>query len=357
MRKIIFGIAILAAVAYVVDPGIFDKIRRRGEEFIKEHPGVVGRQVAKPKQAARARRVLAKLDGLYPSPMSAHAGVDGSIWITTKYGVHRFPEGKPADARTVIDPDRFRELFARKIRSFSVSHLVSDGTLWVGSWAGEVYRLQRGRKWEQILLKKRGPKLRITGILPDETGAFFAGEGLWRWSILTGMVEPIEKFKKKHVSSLARAKTGEPLAAAYRTLYRYRDKEWAPLWRGKKEDNRIVSLFVRKDGKLLIGTHNGYALVDTAGKTLERALERRKVTGFGVDASGGLWVATWENGLYVKIEGEWRRFGVPQGLAGDAISAFLIDPRDRVWIGINEKGTYTGKRKDLLKVVAAAAKS
>ncbi|MEE8424858.1 MAG: hypothetical protein V3S11_03470, partial [Elusimicrobiota bacterium] len=270
MRKALFAIAILAAVAYVVDPHIFDKILRRGRKFIKDHPQVVGRQVAKPKQAARARRVLAKLKGVYPNPIAAHAGADGSIWITTKYGVHRYPEGNPADGRTVIDPDRFRELFERKMRSFASSHLVSDGTLWIGSWQGEVYRLQRGKKWEQMLKKDLGPKKRITGTLPDETGAFFAGEGLWRWSVLTGMVEPVAKFKKKHVAALARAKTGEPLAAAYRTVYRLKDKKWTPFWRGKKEDNRIVSLLVRKDGKLLIGTHDGYALVDSNGKTLER---------------------------------------------------------------------------------------
>ena len=102
---------------------------------------------------------------------------------------------------------------------------------------------------------------------------------------------------------------------------------------GHPEQGYITSLYESGDGKTLwMGTDRGAVRYDLRGKKVERCYEIGHVTAFSPSASGILWAATNNKGLYsLRPEGIWFRY-----LFRQALSSLACAADGTLWMGSEE---------------------
>lgn len=170
--------------------------------------------------------------GLSDPIVSALAeGPDGALWIGTKHGLNRLRRGEHRFERFTYDPGDTEGLAHPEVASIVPAR---DGSLWLGTPAG----LQR-LSWdeagaphiESISADGLPPRLDIEEILEDDDGRLWiatGGSGLWRFDPGTGEARQLGPAE------------GLPRGGA----------EGAPV--------------LMRDGRLLIGSFEGLALLDPA---------------------------------------------------------------------------------------------
>jgi ligand-binding sensor domain-containing protein len=268
--------------------------------------------------------------------MAIEQGPDGDLWVASKYEVVRYPAADVERGQRLLDSESFRGLFRRRLAALSTMHVSAAGT-WVGSWYGQVLRYRSGA-WTRIPGRDAGPGGRINAILDTGTRVYVGGDGLWVWSRADDALARVEGFPGQTVTALARSADGRLLAGTRAGVLTRADGRWQSLWRARTGDVQVNALFVTRDGKLLVATHDGYLVVDRGGQVLFRELDGHRVTGFSELDDGELWVATWNSGVHVNKHGVWRRLGHPQGLTGDSVGALAADRKRRLWLGIYADG-------------------
>lgn len=104
----------------------------------------------------------------------------------------------------------------------------------------------------------------------------------------------------------------------------------APVW----------SIIEASDGRIWMGLRGGGLVYYDGHKFMrygkEHGLEEA-VFYLAEDRFGSLWIATGKGLFQMKEEGQFRRYGLQEGLPTEAISTVEIDGHDRVWFG-----TYGG---------------
>jgi DNA-binding NtrC family response regulator/ligand-binding sensor domain-containing protein len=194
----------------------------------------------------------------------------------------------------------------------SVSSLLAepDGTLWVSTFGGELFRFAAGRFERQVV--SGGPTGTIVAIHRDEAGALWLG--------------------------------------ATRGLFRYHDGRWTAFQMddGLPSDD-VRSIVAGRGGSLWIGTYEGlthYAGGRFKNYTNAQGLPRAPVRAIHVDADGAIWIGTYGGGLCRLKDERLTVFGTQGGLLDSSVHRILEDPDANLWLS-GDRGIRRVSRREL----------
>lgn len=316
--------------------------KEKGEE--KSFPSKAAKSI-KDKVAKHVPQTLfIDIPDININSMKLNMSPEGSVYVTTKYGITKFIGGDIRKRIKILDSDSYNANFGRRMKALSTSHITDDGVLWVGNWYGEILSFTNGEWVEHspAFAESRG---RITSIVSAGDEVYIGtNDGLWLWE--PGMGDGLEKLDVPGVSNvkaLAFSVDGDLIVGLYHELLIHREGQWRSLWKVSEGDKSINTIYADANGLLLVGTMNGIARIDGNGLETGRELKGRWVTEIRRAESGQLWVGTWDEGLYLKQGGKWAHFDTAMGLADNSLSSILLDERNRViWMAIYGGGVMVG---------------
>ena len=236
---------------------------------------------------------------------------EGGLWIGTYYGGVNY---------AAPDAGRFTTRSLTELVSADEKYIVScfcedpDGTLWLGSDNGGLFRYDPARNTAERWQASRGSARRFTtlnihALLRLENNLWIGtySDNLIRLDIRTGRIREYD---------------GE-------------DGLDAP---------SVYALCIDKDGRLWAGTNSGICRYDPAADRfiLERAVGDW-VMDIKADADGSLWCSTVRNGVLCrKADGTWKNYRREDGLPSDYINCLQPTPGG-VYVGTQQGLAVFGK--------------
>jgi ligand-binding sensor domain-containing protein len=268
----------------------------------------------------------------------------GYLWLATESGLVRF-DGVRFVRWTPDDGSALGE----ETDGISALCPASDGSLWLGFYAGGVDRIRNGR------LERYGKtagfgRTRVMFVVQDATGAVWAGnqDGIYRFDGA--------QWKR------ADARLGLPDAGAFDAYQDSRHNFWIATRRGVYERLAGQSTFTRVDnmvstvrfsedstGRIWVTDPNdGFKTLDDPDTV------RRKHPGQGFviihDTHDTMWLGTLGRGLWrvrhddVTKKSTIRRVTVAEGLSSDIVRSVFEDRDGNVWVG-TESGLHRFRRR------------
>lgn len=302
---------------------------------------------------------------------------DGSIWAGTSAGLVRFRHGRmqvmPGSSglpdapvfvvvetrsrgllvgteqgvyRQVPGSERFERL-SPLLPTDGVPSLSEDhaGNLWIGTVNNGLMRLS-ATGVDRFTSQRGLPNNRVPSLLVDREGSIWAGTnaGLLQlsdapfgtWNIDQGLSDD-------YVRTVYESRDGDVWIGTGRGLNLWRDNRVVANYTtqdGLPSDS-ILSLLQAQDGSLLVGTYTDGVLRMRDGKVVERFN-----TGNGMPGSnqiralaeatdGSIWIGT-NRGLVRWHHGEYKRFGLTEGLPREFILSLHLARDGSLWVGTSD---------------------
>lgn len=257
----------------------------------------------------------------------------GALLVGTERGAYRLNRSS----------GRFERLFPQ-LPEDGVPSMAEDraGHLWIGTINNGLFRLS-GAGVEHFTSRRELPNNRVASLLADREGSIWVGTnaGLMRlsdapfttWNSDQGLTDD-------YVRTVAPAPDGGIWIGTGRGLNLWRDNAIVAGY--TKADglpgDSILSLLQAGDGSLLVGTYTDGVLRMRDGKVVARYDSARGMPGsnqiraLAEDAQGTLWIGT-TRGLVRLRGGQFREFGMAQGLPRDFIIALHVARDGTLWVG------------------------
>ena len=221
---------------------------------------------------------------------------DGYIWLGTEEGLVRFDGIR----FTAFDQSNTPELASVYIRTLLEAH---DGSLWVGTSGGGVYRLKNGRF---------NAYPTQDGLSNDVVRSLYESEDGSLWIGTDG-------------HGLGRLKDGK--------FSRYTTKDGL-------SDDFVWALIGTEDGSLWIGTNHGLSRLKEGKFTLyttREGLPNNVVWSLGLGHAQSLWVGT-GGGLCRMQDGKFQVYAGKGGPDRYPVIAVYEDPEGTLWLGTDGHG-------------------
>ncbi len=263
---------------------------------------------------------------------------DGYLWLATQEGLVRFDGVR----LTVFDRKTNLEITNNDIRALCVA---KDGSLWIGSFLGDLVRMKDGNFTSFSATKEMGEN-GVSAIYEDEFQNLWIGTrggGLFRLKngAFTNYTTK-NGLANDSVSSIAGDRNGNLWIGTDGGLSRMRGEtfvNFTPV-AGVPYD-KVLSLFVDRSGILWIGTgatglhrlQNG----QLTKYTVNAGLPNNSVSSIFQDRVGDLWVGTL-GGLSRFQNGHFEAYTQKNGLSDNSVDAIYEDPEGSVWIGTSNGG-------------------
>jgi diguanylate cyclase (GGDEF)-like protein len=280
----------------------------------------------------------------------------GLVWVSTLEGLCSTDPGGEAFLTLFGDTGRHDGL---RLNDASSILARPDGTIWVGSDAGGLQILDPAGAADRML---RLPRVFAMASFPaaggDRSNPVYVGtrNGLYRADAAGSAIKVVdlEPFRDAGQSINALLALGDTLwlGGASDGLWRLQRKPdgnltvvahiAAPLL----TNNIVNAIALAADGRIAVGTDNGFILLDPATDGVERYMlsdgEPDKpapgaVMAFAVDRHGRLWVGTDSAGIFVLTgrdasgHPQFRHLGGKAGLQDLDISNLLVDEGGMIW--------------------------
>ncbi len=181
-------------------------------------------------------------------------------------------------------------------------------------------------------------------LAPDGSLWAATGAGVTRWDLETAsptVFSEVDGLGGRSVYHVAVAADGIVWAAGDWWLARY-DGTWTVIGDDLLPElpSHIADLAVGPDGATWVAIGlggNTLIRIDAGGATTYHLPEAWQLTTFGgpsiaVDPSGTVWVSTMHEGV-LAFDGEWRHFGVGDGLPSNIVGNVAVAPDGTVWVG------------------------
>lgn len=295
---------------------------------------------------------------------------DGYLWMATWEGIARFNGSEFAQFHRgnvpELDNDGFRELA-----------VASDGTLWAGTSAGSVLRLQNGR-WQIIDSGARAGAgvghAQVTSLTAGDDGEVWVGYergGLRHYSSQLGWTDfgRAQGIPDSGVHDLLLDPSGRLWVASESGLLWRDPNQPQRFHRAPEVDQPIIALaWDAQQQRLLLGGERGVrAWQDARLQPIAADLPDDLIASLLAEADGTLWVGTTSRGLYRVQQGRSDAFGVADGLPNNRVATLLRDREGSLWAGTNggllrlregavvSIGSRSGLRDDYVRVLLASA--
>jgi diguanylate cyclase (GGDEF)-like protein len=274
----------------------------------------------------------------------------GIVWVGTTLGISQYNPGDGGIATLFGDPGRRDGLTGHDITALLP---LPDGTLWIASQTDGI----------QIMgpdgaVRGRLPVKRVFCLAADPQGPVFIGTraGLYRSDALGQHLDRLQI-------------PGRRVAGGVFSLHFDRGTLWLGgdddgLWRlAVAADGRVTvlrhddvpvltdatvhAIAPGPDGRLAVGTENGFNLVDPDSGAVERVLHDAadpasiasgQVASFFVDRHGRLWAGSDNAGISIMLGRDragrprFRHLGLADGLPNADINLMLPDRQGRIWV-------------------------
>lgn len=256
----------------------------------------------------------------------------GFLWVGTMSGLYRG------------NGERFEKFGeAEGLPDDTIQSLVEDGRgrLWAATRRG-VARWENGRFrpvpfGSPVLIFGR----RALAVAADGSVYAATDQGLFRMNPAAGRFELLpgpDPPGRAAVDAVFLDPQGALWLSARKTLWRMaagRWEQWGPV-RGVPL-SRWDDFLVDRDGSLWVRGADALIVLRRGAGLFDNSTGPLPASGFfgslAMDRQGRLLVPT-DNGLYVRENGGWRRYGVAQGLPGQSVSVALHDSEGSLWIGL-----------------------
>jgi PAS domain S-box-containing protein len=219
----------------------------------------------------------------------------------------------------------------------------TEGSIWIGSYAGGITRLRRGR-FTTYTTSDGLPSNSVWSLSTARDGALWigtSGGGISRmrdgkftnFTTRDGLTHDV-------VWNVYEDRQGNVWIGTGRGLCRYRNGKIERVAMIDDLDRVPVrSIYEDREGVLWIGTE-GRGLVRYAGGRFSRPAAGTSLSTAGVismfeDREGSLWVGTTASGLYQLRSSKFTTVGVPEGLVSDEVWTFAEGRDGAMWVGTN----------------------
>ncbi|MBI2363303.1 MAG: hypothetical protein HYV15_07990, partial [Elusimicrobia bacterium] len=294
--------------------------------------------------------------------LAVKPGADGGVWLFTKSEAALFPAGSLRNPRKALDdilevvkspepteagPEPHRPSYAAGVGA--------GAEAFMGGWSGAVYRGAvdgTAAQWPPAL----GERGRVDDLAWRDGTLLPAWNGrLWTWRAGEAKWTQPAGHPPTGVRILLAAASGETYAGGTDGLWRGDAGGWRRLWKGAAEKDAVASLSLDAQGRVLVGTHDGWLTLTRDGQPVGgRELPGRWVTGFAQGGEGRLWVGTWDAGLFLRDGGRWFPFGFAYGLPSDTVAGLAVDGHKVLWVGMYGGGAAAGSESALADAARAA---
>lgn len=271
---------------------------------------------------------------------------DGVFWFGTVAGIsfHDSSSWRQWGAESDVPAGSISDGPTSRVKA-----LVEDdeGRLWVGTFGEGVY-LFDGNHWQTP------QDIGFTEV-PDtpyiESGFISADGSAWFGANRGGVVHfpqgddkvehltPGEGLSGDTVVAISQTPDGVMWFGIYqRGIDRWDGKNWSHITieDGLISDN-VQALFVDSGGRLWVGTEQGLSVLENGGWrsiTDQQGLAGLDVSAISEGHDGGLWFATWGDGVSKYLNDVWTTYTTSDGLLAPGVEAVWADPASpRVWFG------------------------
>jgi signal transduction histidine kinase/ligand-binding sensor domain-containing protein len=304
-----------AALAYGLDPG------RRISQYDK-----------------RTWRVEDGLPHTYV--MSVAPGLDGYLLVGTDEGLARF-DGLQFSP---YDIDAHLRLSKRWILRLA---RVRDGSLWIGTFDGWMYRMRDGR-----VLDAYDAGASVFSIVEDDGGTIWASTRNGILQFANGRFHYLKGFKRPPDTAWETLSTdgrGAVWIVTIDGLFRSRGGVVERVAASGGAYGSVLS--VKATGReLFAGTSTGlYRIYEASGVSLKRFGDiAAPVVTMHADRRGSLWIGTWGNGLHRLSASTAEAWTSREGLPDDFVRTLYEDPDGNLWIGTRAGGLSRWKDTPIL---------
>ena len=258
---------------------------------------------------------------------------DGYLWLATQEGLVRFD----GVSLTVYDRKTTVEFTNNDMRALYVS---KDGSLWIGTFLGDLVRLKDGKFTSYSSGKELGGN-GISAIYEDDRRNLWIGTrggGLFQFSggKFTAFTTK-DGLANDSVSSITGDREGNIWIGTDGGLSRKRDGRFSNYTTATGlSGDKVLCVYEDRDGVLWIGTGgaglNRFQNNKFTKYSVADGLPGNAVASIFQDTAGDLWIGT-QGGLTRFQNGSFENFAAKNGLSDNSVDAIYQDPEGSLWVG------------------------